>query len=322
MAKAYFLRDSRYLLYDTNTDTTDSGYPKSISDGWSNLPADFRGAIDTALDLADGRVYLFRGVEYVRVDQWSNAVDPGYPLPITGFWPGLAEAGFAGGIDAAVNWGNGKAYFFKNGNYIRYDLAADTVDTPVQPIAGNWPGLAEAGFADRIDAAWVKLEPRPGSGTATSGDEHGGWTRVHDELHVGGTLAWRNNNPGNLLPGTMPYRNALAIDRRGLAIFASYEDGWTALRDTLRSRTYSPLTMAEALEKYAPAGHGGNDPVLYADRVRQLTGLDPDRRVGDLNDAELERFMQAIKAVEGFEEGRTFHRGDPGLPPELAGLLG
>jgi hypothetical protein len=69
-----------------------------------------------------------------------------YPRPIAGNWPGLAEAGFAAGFDAAINWGNGKVYFLRGRNYLRYDIAADRVDLYPRPIAGNWPGVAEAGF--------------------------------------------------------------------------------------------------------------------------------------------------------------------------------
>ncbi len=377
MTNAYLLSGAQYARYDVVADHLDAGYPKPISSGWSGLAEiGFADGIDAALDLAGGRVYLFKGANYVRVDQQSNAADAGYPLsiadmwpglaeagfaqdinaavnwgngkayflkgdqylsyditadrtddgypqPVAGNWPGMAEAGFAQDIDAAVNWGNGKAYFFKGDQYLRYDVAANTADDGYpRPLAGQWPGLAESGIADHIDAVWVKLEPKTVDGAAASGDAYNGWVRVNDDLHVGGTLAWRNNNPGNLLPGRMPYRNALAIDRRGLAIFASFQDGWTALHGVLRSPTYARLSMADALEKYAPKGHGNNDPALYAKRVQELTGIDPSRQVGDLSDAELDSFMKAIEKVEGFTEGQTFRRGDANLPPELSALFG
>ena len=46
-------------------------------------------------------------------------------------------------IDAVVEWDNGKAYFFRGNQYVRYDMRADRVDSGYpKPINGeNWPGL-------------------------------------------------------------------------------------------------------------------------------------------------------------------------------------
>ncbi len=55
-------------------------------------------------------------------------------------------------IDAVVEWDNGKAYFFKGGQYVRYDIKADRVD-PGYPKPINretWPGLP---WTEGIDAA-------------------------------------------------------------------------------------------------------------------------------------------------------------------------
>jgi hypothetical protein len=65
---------------------------------------------------------------------------------ISGDWPGLWKSG----IDAAVNWGNGKVYFFKNSEYLRYNIKSDVADAGYfRPIAGSWPGLWDS----NIDAA-------------------------------------------------------------------------------------------------------------------------------------------------------------------------
>lgn len=52
-------------------------------------------------------------------------------------------------IDAAIEWGNGKAYFFRGDQYVRYNTMTQSVEGGPKPIAGNWPGL----FATDIDAA-------------------------------------------------------------------------------------------------------------------------------------------------------------------------
>jgi Hemopexin len=381
MAKAYLIKGDSYVRFDTDANSVDAGYPKPISGGWGGLAEAGFGTPDTALDLGNGRLYVFKGDQYVRVDNGRNSMDDGYPKPIAGQWAGMAEVGFGDSLDAAVNWGNGKVYFFRGDQYLRYDIAADKVDDGYpqsiaqfwpglgdvgfgdgldsvvnwtngkvyffrgdqylrydlagnaadggypQPIAGNWAGLGEAGFGDGLNAVWIRLAaagssgPAPVSGSASSGDDHGGWVRLPDELRVGGTLAWRNNNPGNLLPGRVPYKTALAVDRRGLAIFPTYDHGWTALREVLRSNTYGPLTIADAMAKYAPTGHGNNDPALYASLIRKNAGLEPSRVVNTLSDDEMEKFMLAIKQVEGFKEGTAYARGDATIPADLAPLL-
>ncbi len=41
-----------------------------------------------------------------------------------------------------MTWNNGKAYFFRGSEYMRYDMAADAVDTGYPKlIASGWPGL-------------------------------------------------------------------------------------------------------------------------------------------------------------------------------------
>jgi len=53
-------------------------------------------------------------------------------------WP----SHFGDKVDAAVNWGNGKVYFFSGPRFVRYDIAEGRAD-PGYPadIADHWPGL-------------------------------------------------------------------------------------------------------------------------------------------------------------------------------------
>ena len=99
----------------------------------------------------EGKVYFFRGGEYVRYDMDSDRSDPGYPKPLRGAW-GLPEA-FFGGIDACVMGEGTIAYLLKGSNYIRYDMDSDQTDGVPRPIAGNWPGL-NRDFASGIDAGF------------------------------------------------------------------------------------------------------------------------------------------------------------------------
>jgi len=147
--KAYFFRGNRYVRYDIKADRVDPGYPKPINgETWPGVP--WTDGIDAAVNWGNGKAYFFRGNQYVRYDIKADRVDPGYPKPINGeTWPGVP---WMDGIDAAVNWGNGKAYFFRGNQYVRYDIKADRVDPGYpKPINGEtWPGVP---WMDGIDAA-------------------------------------------------------------------------------------------------------------------------------------------------------------------------
>jgi len=153
--KVYLFRGAQYVRYDIPSYRVDPGYPRPITGYWPGMSeAGFSNGIDAAVKWWNGKVYFFRGAQYVRYDIAADRVDPGYPRPITGYWPGMSEAGFSNDIDAVVNWGNGKAYFFRGDQYVRYDISAHQVDPGYpRPIAGHWPGMSEAGFSNGIDAA-------------------------------------------------------------------------------------------------------------------------------------------------------------------------
>jgi hypothetical protein len=165
----YLFKGNRYWKYDALRERVDTVAPRKISEGWPTLPADFAAGIDAAFNSGSGRAYFFKGDRYVRYDVENDRVDapdPGtspYPRRIADAngWRGLSAA-FHTGIDAAVNSGDGKVYFFKGGEYARLSFASRSVDvvTPPYPrsIATAWPGLPP-----EVDAAveWVQ------AGTAT-----------------------------------------------------------------------------------------------------------------------------------------------------------
>ena len=71
-----------------------------------------------------------------------------------GNWGGWPNS-FSSGIDAALRGTGpyeGKAWFFKGNQYLRYDLERDQVELGSRPIAGYWRNLP-ATFAQGIDAA-------------------------------------------------------------------------------------------------------------------------------------------------------------------------
>jgi hypothetical protein len=147
--KVYLFKGSQYMRYDLATDKVDAGWPKPIAGNWHGFPANFATGINAAVMWSNGKAYFFKGNEYVRFDVAADKVDPGYPKPIAGNWPGL----WSGHVDAAIVWPNGKAYFFRGSQYLRYDLATDSVDKDwPKAIQGNWQGFP-ASFTAGINAA-------------------------------------------------------------------------------------------------------------------------------------------------------------------------
>jgi len=143
--KAYFFfSDGTYSRYDIAADHVDVDYPKRVTDeNWPGVGA-YGPSISGAMNWTDNKVQIFvNDGSYLRYDLTADRTDSGYPQKITNkTWPGMGK--YATLITAAVNWGDGKAYFFLgDGRYIRYDIAADRADPgyPKKINGENWPGL-------------------------------------------------------------------------------------------------------------------------------------------------------------------------------------
>jgi hypothetical protein len=85
---------------------------------------------------------MFKGDQYLRYNNTDDKVDPGYPKPIAGNWPGISGTGFENGIDAAINYGNDHVYWFRGDQYVKIELASKKLVAGYpKPVAGNWPGI-------------------------------------------------------------------------------------------------------------------------------------------------------------------------------------
>jgi len=90
--------------------------------------------------------------EVIKATLKSHLLDSLENLDLTPFLKPLSLPDPVEGIDASVLWNNGKAYFFKGENYIRYDVATDKADDGYPlPISPNWHGIWPGG----IDTALV-----------------------------------------------------------------------------------------------------------------------------------------------------------------------
>jgi hypothetical protein len=249
----YLFKGETYLRVDQGRQAV-VGPAAPISGSWGGFEElGFAGPFDAALNYGNGKASFFRGASYVRYDIAGNAVDFASVEPIAPLWPGLGEAGFGSALDAAVNPGTGKVFFFKEDRYLAYDAALDrVVEGYPRPIAGNWPGLEEAGFGDDIDASWVALAahaPPPSGHGLGPGDHvwyHAGRTSTDRRIP---TAAWF---PGSTLPtdylghGTEIFAFVVHKDgqvRRGRPHMRSFEGSYASLDNNpglIRARPDAP----------------------------------------------------------------------------------
>ena len=66
----------------------------------------------------------------------ADKVDEGYPRNTLDHWTGWPADFYP---TAAVNWGNGKVYFFSDTQYLSFDIETDQVDY-VGNLGENWTG--------------------------------------------------------------------------------------------------------------------------------------------------------------------------------------
>ena len=109
------------------------------------------------------------------------------------------------------------------------------------------------------------------------------------EGYYPGSIAYQNNNPGNLIyvgqsgatqgppmPGTNYY----------YASFPSYQAGLTALDSQIQTYANQGLTIDQMMAKYAPATDAngnptGNNPTAYAQQIATALGVSTDTTVAD-----------------------------------------
>jgi hypothetical protein len=94
-----------------------------------------------------------------------------------------------------------------------------------------------------------------------------------------GSLSYRNNNPGNLRPGSLAV--GATGSNGGYAVFPNYQTGLNALVGLIQSPAYWNLTLTQFFAQYAPASDG-NNPGSYAATVAANLGVDANTPLSQL----------------------------------------
>ncbi|MFD2036955.1 hemopexin repeat-containing protein [Belliella marina] len=124
--------------------------------GPDNLIDVIKSTIDAAFTQKwDGRIYFFKGDQYVKLSEDGSYVETEYPKSIKENWPGLPPS-FQKGVDAVLMRDNEKIYMFKGDQYIRYSEVSKGIDEGYpKKIAGHWPDDLPVSFKKGIDAAFT-----------------------------------------------------------------------------------------------------------------------------------------------------------------------
>lgn len=177
--------------------------------------------------------------------------------------------------------------------------------------SGEWTRVADAeGTTSRTPGS--SSRPRvSGNGTTTSRASRASagsnsTTTLHSadgssETRAGGTRSWRNNNPHNIVPGPFANAHGAIGSAGGMAIFPDEATGEAAGAALLRTRTYSGLTIDQAIARRSPPNE--NDTPAVQRNVRRIGNFSGNEIVGQLGPAELARLIRAIQFAEGWREG-------------------
>jgi hypothetical protein len=121
----------------------------------------------------------------------------------------------------------------------------------------------------------------------------------------GGTIAWRNNNPGNVKYGEFAIQNgAVGKGGEGMAVFPTLGHGRRAQKNLLFTpiRGYDEKSLLSAMKLYAPDSDG-NDPVAYAHYVAKSAKVSYLKVLKTFTEEERERMLDAMGRMEGFRPG-------------------
>jgi len=142
-SKALFFRGDKFVEYDIAARKVTSAV-QLINSRWPGLNPEFSAGTHWPI----GRTFFFRN-NGCKVWGVSSVAD-GIATYISDYWNWPVE--FQTGIDTALLWTDGIAYFFKEKNYIKYDIATKrVVGNFPQPIAKWWHGV----WPEGIDSAFL-----------------------------------------------------------------------------------------------------------------------------------------------------------------------
>lgn len=162
------------------------------------------------------------------------------------------------------------------------------------------------------------------------------YTRIDGSTYtkVGGNANWRYNNPGNIIISSDASRKYVKNVLGGyigeadniyggkFAIFASEAAGYRAMvKNVVGNKNYyaDPKynRVSTMFYRYAPKGHGGNDPAQYGQQAVAAVGADP--FLSEMSEEQKNRLFAFILKKEGMKAGKIIGDVRKGNAVELNG---
>ncbi|RFU45008.1 LysM peptidoglycan-binding domain-containing protein [Paraburkholderia sp. DHOC27] len=136
-----------------------------------------------------------------------------------------------------------------------------------------------------------------------------------ETLYIGGSFAWRTNNPGNLTkPGSYVMDAAIGYAQRTsgskslFVIFPDRASGQLAHQRLLK-RVYGNSTVKGMISKYAPSSENNTD--AYVSFVTEKAGVSPEDIIGSLGEDKFGAVSAAMEQQEGNVPGVIKQLGKP-----------
>lgn len=116
-----------------------------------------------------------------------------------------------------------------------------------------------------------------------------------------GTIAWRNNNPGNMKcdQGNFAKRHGAIGCDGTFAVFPDVKTGRSAQTALLKTKKYQSKSIRDVIRAYSSDGNEAN----YIKYVAGKTGLSADKKLGDLKQQEFSALTASMRRFEGAKAG-------------------
>lgn len=124
------------------------------------------------------------------------------------------------------------------------------------------------------------------------------------EVREGGTISWRNNNPGNLRYTDFTKKMGAIGQAGGFAVFPTMESGENARKELLfGNTTYKNLNVRQAITKYAPPNENNTED--YIKKVTTAIGVPDSTPISSLTEEQKKKWLKASEKAEGFTPGKV-----------------